>query len=73
MNDIESLPNKDFSNVANITKYQGLKQIATVSVCLCEEHDKCTGSYIDSTRTYLVKCACSCHDNYYNSGLNGDK
>lgn len=71
MNDIDSLTNKDFSNVANTAKDQNLKQVATVSVCLCEKHDKCTGSYIDYTKTYVVKCACSCHN--YNSDLKGDK
>jgi hypothetical protein len=71
MNDIDSLADKDFSNVANTAKDQNLKQIATVSVCLCERHDICTGSYIDYTKTYVVKCACSCHK--YNLGPNGDK
>jgi hypothetical protein len=72
MNDIDSLTNKDFTNSANITKDQNLKELATVTLCLCD-HDKCTGQYVDYTKTYVVKCACSCHNNYYNSGLKGDK
>lgn len=74
MDDIESLEDKSFAgddyNSANI-KYQNLKEVATVTLCLCEEHHKCTGVYIDYTKTYLVKCSCSCHD--YGSDLKGDK
>jgi len=72
VNDNECLSNKGFRNVGNAVKDQNLKQVATVSVCLCEKHEICTGSYIDYTKTYVVKCACSCH-NYNSVGLKGDK
>jgi hypothetical protein len=71
MNNIKSLRNKDFTDLVNNIPDQNLKEVAIVSVCLCEEHDKCTGSYIDYTKTYSVKCACSCHN--YKSNLKGDK
>jgi hypothetical protein len=42
------------------------RQIAAVSECLTAEHNKCTGRYIDSTCSYLVKCGCYCHDSGHN-------
>ena len=56
------------------TKPQSLEKVATVTLCLCD-HDKCTGQYVDYTKTYIVECACGCHNNNnnYNSGLKGDK
>jgi hypothetical protein len=71
MNDIDSVANKDFTDGDN-TKHQTLKEVATVSVCLCDKHDVCTGSYIDYTKTYVVRCSCSCH-NYKSVATLGDK
>jgi hypothetical protein len=35
--------------------------IAQVTICLDSDHDKCTGRYVDTSGTYVVKCNCPCH------------
>lgn len=36
--------------------------VAVVTVCLAQNHSKCTGTYIDTlTGQNIVICKCSCH------------
>ena len=73
MNNVIAGGNKDCDH-SDGRKCQSLEKVATVTLCLCD-HDKCTGQYVDYTKTYVVKCACGCHNsnNNYDSGLKGDK
>ena len=59
MNYNNTLRNKGFINTAGNSQGQNLKKVAEVSVCLCEEHSKCTGNYIDYTKTYVIRCLLS--------------
>jgi hypothetical protein len=36
--------------------------IAEVTICL-DSHENCTSEYMDTTRTYIIKCICYCHLN----------
>lgn len=37
-------------------------EIAKITICLTDDHLKCSGNYIDSvTGKYFIKCLCPCH------------
>lgn len=37
------------------------QEITKVTQCLTANHSECSGSYVDFSKTYVVKCGCPCH------------
>jgi hypothetical protein len=63
--------NKNTSLVAKNTRMDAViyihhctQSIATVSICLTENHMNCLGGYKDFSDTYFIKCGCPCHDRH---------
>ena len=40
----------------------GLRYLTSVVTECLDLHETCTGSYIDSSERYIVRCCCSCHN-----------
>ncbi len=43
---------------------EGIEQPpVTITTCLTNSHEECTGTYVDTTASFKIQCKCGCHVN----------